>query len=87
MKPFSGAFALWALSQISPATGAELQQCTCQNGTNNSIPRNGTSPVANTTINKAYPLKWCDADDYAYRAAHSNLDAEYARPWKLNGSE
>ncbi|KLU82793.1 hypothetical protein MAPG_01861 [Magnaporthiopsis poae ATCC 64411] len=91
MKPFSGAFALWALSQTSPAAGAELQQCTCQNGINNSVPPNGTSPTANgttpaNTTNKAYPLHWCDADDYAYRAAHSQLDAEYARPWKLNGT-
>jgi len=86
MKPFSGAFALWALSQMSPATGAELQQCTCQNGTNNSVLPNGTN-LANSTTNKAYPLKWCDADDYAYRAAKGRLDAEYARPWKLNGSE
>ncbi|KAL8389011.1 hypothetical protein RB595_008865 [Gaeumannomyces hyphopodioides] len=95
MKPISGALALWALSQMSPAAGAALQDCKCQNST---FPLNGTVPAANGTLsgngntssnrtNKAYPLKWCDADDYEWRVKNTKVNDEYRRPWKLNGCE
>ncbi|KAL8357200.1 hypothetical protein RB598_002170 [Gaeumannomyces tritici] len=78
MRPINLTLALWALSQLSPAAGAALQDSDCQGG--------GTAPPYKP--NKAYPFKWCDADDYGWRISKydARLHDEYKRPWPLNGT-
>ncbi|KAL8419246.1 hypothetical protein RB594_002454 [Gaeumannomyces avenae] len=79
MRPIDLTLALWALSQLSPAAGAALQDSDCQGG--------GTAPPPYKP-NKAYPFKWCDADDYGWRISkyEARLYDEYKRPWPLNGT-